>query len=136
MYVLDTDILSNLMTRSPPVALLVKLASVPAGQQSTTSITVGEIVYGARRLGVRGQAFLERLETLLHANLAVLPFDTEAAHQCGSVRAELERQGTLTGDADTRIASIALARGLAVATANTRHFSMERGLPDEDWPRE
>lgn len=133
MYLLDTDVLSNLLKRSPPVALLVRLAVVPAQQQSTASITVGEIACGAHRLGARGQVFLDKLDTLLLANLSVLPFDTEAARWYGSVRAGLERRGTPLGDADMRIASIALARGLTVVTGNTRHFSAVPGLTVENW---
>jgi tRNA(fMet)-specific endonuclease VapC len=44
----------------------------------------------------------------------------------------LERRGTPIGDADLRIASIALARGLTVVTANVRHFQLVSGLPVEN----
>jgi tRNA(fMet)-specific endonuclease VapC len=44
----------------------------------------------------------------------------------------LERRGTPIGDVDLRIASIALARGLTVVTANVRHFQLVSGLPVEN----
>jgi predicted nucleic acid-binding protein len=47
MFLLDTDILSNLIRRAPSPSLLAKLATVPPRQQCTSSITLGELVYGA-----------------------------------------------------------------------------------------
>jgi gamma-resorcylate decarboxylase len=47
--------------------------------------------------------------------------------------AELERRGTPIGDADTRVASIALSRGLTVVTGNERHFRQVPGLEIENW---
>ena len=45
----------------------------------------------------------------------------------------LEEQGTSLGDADLRIAAIALVRSLTVVTANTRYFRRVPGLPVENW---
>ncbi len=76
MYLLDTDILSNLMKRVPSTKLIAKLASVPAEQQFTSSITLGELVYGAYRVGPRAGVLLERLDKTLLPNLPVLPPST------------------------------------------------------------
>ena len=133
MYLLDTDILSNLMKRAPSTALILKLSPVPVNQQFTSSITYGELIYGAQRLGAAGGALMQRLESSLLANLPVLLFDLAAARRYGQARAELERAGTPIGDADLRIGAIALARGLTVVTANTRHFQRIPGLYVENW---
>ena len=50
MYLLDTDVLSNLMKRSPSSVLVARVARVPPEEQFTSSITLGELVYGAYRL--------------------------------------------------------------------------------------
>lgn len=63
----------------------------------------------------------------------MLPFDADAAYQYGELRAELKRRGTPIGDADTRIASIALVRDLTVITSNVRHFQRVPGLAVENW---
>src|SRR3970282_2224131 len=110
MYRRDTDILSNLVRRAPSTALVTKLASVPPEQQFTSSITLGELVYGAHRLQERTAALLERLDETLLPNLPVLPFDASAARRYGEVRAELERRGTPIGVAHLRARPIALAR--------------------------
>ena len=133
MYLLDTDILSNLLRRAPSTALVTMLASIPPEQQFTSSITLGEMVYGAYRLQEGAGALLQRLEETLLANLPVLPFDASAARRYGEVRAELERRGTPIGDADLRIASIALDRDLTVVTGNVRHFQKVPGLAVDNW---
>lgn len=133
MYLLDTDILSNLLRRAPSPGLIARIAAIPPEQQFTSSITLGELVYGARRLGDRAAHLLKRIEDTLLPNLPVLPFDAAAARRYGEVRAELERRGTPTGDADLRIASIALARGLTIVTGNVRHFERVPGLTVENW---
>jgi tRNA(fMet)-specific endonuclease VapC len=79
---------------------------------------------------------LERLENTLLPNLPVLPFDTAAARRYGEVGAELERRGTPIGDADPRIAAIALVRGHTVVTGNRRHFQRVPGLQVENWLEE
>ncbi len=133
MYLLDTDILSNLMKRIPPSALVTRVARVPPEDQFTSSITLGELVYGAHRLRERTATLLERIEDTLLPNLPVLPFDTAAARRYGELRAGLEQRGTPIGDADMRIAAIALARGLKVVTSNERHFRRVPGLEVENW---
>ncbi len=133
MYLLDTDILSNLLKRAPSIALLGHLASVPTEQQLTSAITVGEFLYGAHRLEEGGVSLLARIEATILANLQVLPFDVPAAQQYGALRAHLERQGSRLDDADLRIASIALARDLTLVTANVRHFQRVPRLRIENW---
>ena len=132
-YLLDTDILSNLLKRTPSTVLIAKLASVPPGQQFTSSITLGELFYGAHRLQERGTRLLQQLNEALLPNLPVLPFDADAARRYGALRAELERNGTPLGDADLRIGAIALARGLTMVTGNVRHFQRIPGLTIENW---
>ena len=133
MYLLDTDVLSNLLKRSPSMSLITKLAAVPAESQFTSSITLGEVLDGARRRGPQADDLLTQIETRLLPELPVLPFDTTAARRYGEVRTELERRGTPLGDADLRIAAIALARGLTVVTGNIRHFQRVPGLQVENW---
>jgi predicted nucleic acid-binding protein len=68
------------MKRSSSPILIAKLASVPIEQQFTSSITLGELVYDARRIEARTDVLLERLESVLLPNLPILPFAAAAAH--------------------------------------------------------
>ncbi len=131
MYLFDTDILSNLMKRSPSHDLLERVRSVPVEHQFTSSVTLGELIYGARKKGSGN--LLEKVEEVVSAKLPILPFDADAARRYGEIRAELERQGTPVGDADSRIAAIALVRSLVVVTGNIRHFRKVPHLTVENW---
>jgi tRNA(fMet)-specific endonuclease VapC len=132
MYLLDTDVLSNLMKRAPASTLVARLARVPLEQQFTSSVTLGELLYGAYRSS-RATAMIERIEEALLPDLPILPFDASAARRYGDIRAVLEERGTPIGDADIRIASIALSRELTVVTGNERHFRRVPGLEVENW---
>lgn len=132
MYLLDTDTLSNLMRRVPKSSLIARLARVPPEEQFTSSVNLGELVYGALRSD-RAELLLELLRSALPEELTVLPFGAAAAWRYGEVRAELERKGTPIGDADLRIASIALFHGFTVVTGNERHFRKVPNLSIENW---
>ncbi len=132
MYCFDTDVLSATMRREPPLALIRRLALVPAAQQHTTAITVGELVYGAARAARADLA--DRIRALVDEALIVLPFDAGAAVEYGRLRMELEASGRRLAEPDLRIASIALARDLTLVTGNSRHFRRVSGLRVEDWP--
>lgn len=125
--------MSNLLKRIPSKSLVAKLAQVPVAQQSTTSITVGELIYGASRAAARTDLLLAQIEHILLTDLIILPFDRNAARRYGVLRAELERQGTPLADADLRIAAIALANGFTLVTGNERHFQRVAGLSLENW---
>lgn len=132
-YLLNTDTLSGLMRNAPSPALLRRVALTPAEEQATSSITLGELLYGAHRLGGRTAGLLGRIEETITANLPVLPFDERAAREYGQLRAHLEQQGTPIGDADMRIAAIALTHDLVVVTGNARHFERVPSLAVENW---
>lgn len=132
-YLFDTDTLSELMRRAPSPTLLRRLATTAPDDQATSSVTLGELLYGAYRLRERSAELIERIEQTVTADLPVLAFDANAAREYGSLRAHLEGEGTPIGDADMRIASIALARGLVVVTGNMRHFERVPSLAVENW---
>ena len=132
-YLLDTDIISNLMRREPSLTLVQRLARVPPEAQCTSAITLGELMYGAQRLPARAADLLARIEQLIPEQLPVLSFDESAARRYGSIRAGLEAAGTPIGEAYLRIAAIALAHRLTVVTANVRHFERVPQLEVENW---
>jgi tRNA(fMet)-specific endonuclease VapC len=131
VYCFDTDILSAVIRRDPPLALIRRLAQTPPEQQFTTAVTLGELLYGTAR---RGSAALTRkVRELVIGALLVLPFDERAAEVYGPLRAGLEAAGRRLDEPDLRIASIALSRGLVVVTANVRHFGRVPDLKVENW---
>ena len=131
MYCFDTDILSAVLRRDPPLRLIRRLAQVPPEDQFTTSINLGELLYGAAK---RGSPELEaRVRELITGAAAILAFDASAAEIYGPLRARLEAAGRRLDEPDLRIASIALSRNLTMVTGNVRHFSRVPDLVVEDW---
>jgi predicted nucleic acid-binding protein len=133
MYLLDTDILTNLMGRCPSTALIAKLASVSPEQQCTSSITFEELIVGASRFGRRSAALLRRLDTRLIPNLQVLPFDAAAARRYGELHASSARKGSPVSETALRIAAVALVRNLTLVSANPQYFNRVPGLSVENW---
>lgn len=132
MYLFDTDTISNLLKKQPYSNLIRRLAGLLAEQQFISTITVGELVYGAYR-STRPDYFLEKLDDLVWPNINILPFDDLAARTYGKLRAQLELAGTPVSEPDLRIASIALTRQFILITGNTRHFSRVPNLRIENW---
>jgi tRNA(fMet)-specific endonuclease VapC len=131
VYCFDTDTLSAVIRRDPPLHLIRRLAQVPASEQATTTITLGELLYGAARRG--GERLTRQVRAVVSSATAILPFDSDAAEVYGPLRARLEREGRRLGEPDLRIASIALSRGLTVVTGNVRHFARVPDLAVENW---
>ncbi len=96
-----------------------------------TTISVGELVYGAER-SVQATQKLLQIDTLL-AGVIVLPYDDAAAHRFGSLKVALERRGERLADADLQIAAVVLGYAATLVTHNQRHFQRVPGLHLEDW---
>jgi len=131
-YLLDTDILSNPLKKTPSTALLRRLAITPPEEQFTSTITVGEMVYGALRSN-RSEEILTRLHADVWPNIGIVTFDIRAAEIYAKIRLHLERQGTPMAEPDLRIAAIALANDLILITGNVRHFERVPDLTVENW---
>ncbi len=133
MHLLDTDTLSALLWRRRPEQLVTRLRAVPRSERFTSSISLGELYYGAYRLPDQLEIRLARIRSLGLTPTMVLPFDAQAAERYAQVRVELERRGQPLAEADLRITAIALARGLVLVTGNVRHFARVPGLTVENW---
>ncbi len=92
---------------------------------------MGELLYGALR--ARLPVLQDDIERVVVNNMQILPFDTSSARVYAEVRADLDRRDVPIGDADTRIAAIALVHSLIVVTGDVRHFERVPGLAVENW---
>jgi len=132
MYLLDTDILSNLVKRAPSSLLLEKFKALPEDLLATTAINAGEIFYGAFRSQHRERIMAFFTEKVF-PHMEILPFDDRSALAYGELKARLEKKGLTKSETDLRIAAIALQRRLTLVTGNTRHFDNIPGLKLENW---
>ena len=131
-YLFDTDILSNLMKRNPSPALIERLKDLPFQLQYTSSITVGELYYGAFRTP-HSQVIIKKIEEVFPFLCGILPFDEKPAREYGRIRAELETKGESLAEPDIRIAAISLVNDATLVTGNIKHFKRIKGLRVENW---
>ncbi len=132
MYLFDTDIISNLFKPKPNRKLVERIKRLDRAEQYIPTITVAEIVYGARK-GPNTAKHLSNLEKVLLPHINVLDFDLRAAYIAGELRAELEIQGNPLSFTDIQIAAIAISNRLTLITGNTGHFNRIPALQLENW---
>ena len=126
MVVLDTNVVSELMQRTPRRGVLAWLDSHRARGLFLTSVTEAEVRAGIAILpeGARRRGLAEAAERTF-ANLfagRVLPFDGLAARTYAEIFAVRRASGRPLPLADGQIAAIARSRGMAVATRNVADF--------------
>jgi len=130
MYLLDTNICIYAMKNRYP-GLTEKLLSIHPDEIAVSTITLGELEYGAAKS--RWGEKTRRNIYLFLSSFEILPFSLEDASVYGRLRAQLEALGTPVGPYDVMIAAQGIARGLTVVTHNTREFSRVPGILLEDW---
>lgn len=131
MYLLDTNVLSELMRMKPNAHVEERFES-EKGELFTSAICVEEIRYGAM-IGPPGNRLWERARADLFPHLTVIAFDEFLAIPAGDLRAEWKKLGTPAGYGDGLIAATAKARHLILVTRNVRHFARIAGLKVENW---
>ena len=126
MVVIDTNIVSELMSAAPSVEVLAWVDDRPRRELFVTAVTEAEVRTGIALLpeGRRRRGLAEACERAFGSLFAgrVLPFDSDAARAYAEIAAERRGIGRPIGQADGQIAAIARARGMAVATRNVRDF--------------
>ncbi|MGA3323374.1 MAG: type II toxin-antitoxin system VapC family toxin [Terriglobia bacterium] len=126
MIILDTNVLSALMSRIPDQKIIAWLDKQPRTSVWTTSVTVLEVRFGLQIMpaGKRRAALLQAFETVMADKIEgrIAPFDAAAAQLTGDLMAVRHKQGRPGDLRDTMIAGIALACQATLATRNTAHF--------------
>lgn len=126
MIILDTNVLSALMHKSPDPSVVSWLDRQPADSIWITSITLFETRFGLSLLplGRRRKALEVSFAQLLEEDLEnrVLDFDRAAANEAALLAAKRRKTGKPIDMRDTQIAGIALAQRAMLATRNVRHF--------------
>lgn len=126
MLILDTNVLSALMSRSPDERVIRWLDQQPRTSVWTTSVTVLEIRFGLEIMaaGKRQAQLAKAFEAVLSEGFEgrIAPFDKSAAEAAGRLMAARRKKGHPVELRDTMIAGIVLASHATLATRNTQHF--------------
>jgi tRNA(fMet)-specific endonuclease VapC len=133
-YLLDTNIVSQPVSKTPAASVLRKLRSV--GDQCAIATPVWhELQYGCKRLpaGKRREALEDYLAEVVQVSFTILPYDEAAAKHHAAERARLEESGTTLPFVDGQIAAIALVNELVLVTSNVKDFAPFTGLTVENW---
>jgi tRNA(fMet)-specific endonuclease VapC len=128
-YMLDTDICVYVI-KDRPSGLRQRFDELE-DQLGISTITLGELLYGAENSGRR----MQNLHTVeqFAGRLDVLPFSADAAAHYGQIRAALRRAGRPAGVHDMLIGAHARSEGLVLVTNNVREFERMPGLQVENW---
>jgi toxin FitB len=126
-YLLDTNVLAELMKRQPNRRVAAWIEATPEELLHLSVITLGEIRKGIDLLS-EGDPRRGALQSWLNHDLRIrfagrlLPFDEQVAERWGQLEAVAKRRRATVPTLDAQLAATALHHGLTFVTRNTEHL--------------
>lgn len=135
-YMLDTNICIYIINNKPKAVLDRFLALGESERVYISAISVAELFYGLAKSSSpkKKQNKLALIKFL--SPLEIIPFDDKAAIEYGSIRATLEKSGSVIGANDLLIAAHAVSMGATLVTNNTKEFERVGDLKLENWAKD
>jgi len=133
-YLLDTNVLSELVKTFPNQSVLTKIEQ-QQHEIVTAALVWHELHYGFFRLpkSKKRSIIKQFLVDVIYPNIPILPYDEHAAKWHAEMRARLTSKGQTPSFVDGQIAAIAVTRGLILVTNNTADFERIADLRLENW---
>jgi predicted nucleic acid-binding protein len=132
MYLLDTNILSDLTKAKPDEQVNRRIYGISPERLFASEMTRYELRFGAQ-LKDDPSRIWKRVEEMILPIPIWLPVDSDVASATGDLDAQLQREGRRLDLADVCIAATALVFELVLVTRNVRHFVRIPGLEIENW---
>lgn len=121
MFLLDTNILSELPRSKPNARVVAWFESLPLF--AVSSVTLEELSFGiAKTTGKKRTLLTNWFDALIAIPPQIIAVDEKIARISGELRASRERLGRKVAQADMLIAATALTGGFTLATRNTEDF--------------
>jgi predicted nucleic acid-binding protein len=125
VYLLDTNILSEIAKSRPNSSVLARFRATADEQMFTSAVCIEEIHFGIRA-GPHSELVRARMATKVLHRVTVLDFDEATAKVAGEMRGEWKLRGAPVGYRDGLIAATAKAHGLTLETRNSKRFDTLR----------
>ena len=140
MFLIDTNVISELSKPLPSQDVLHWFATTPAEQIYISSVTLCEIEFGLALMpaGKRKDALLSATRELVRIDFEgrCLNLDAHCAAAYGQLAAQQQQNGRACSTEDAMIAAIALTKKLVLVTRNTKDFESIASLRVVDpWAR-
>jgi tRNA(fMet)-specific endonuclease VapC len=132
-YLLDTNVLSEVVKPQPNEKVLLKLKQ-NEHLLAIPSLVWHEMRYGWNKMpeGKKKRAIGDYLH-LVVSQLPVFNYDQAAARVHAEFRASLEASGVSLSFVDSQIAAIAIVNGLTLVTRNTSDYQAIPNLSMTNW---
>jgi len=137
MFVLDTNVISELMRQRPDAAVTGWINRQPSETIWTTTVSVFEVFHwiemhpdGKRQRALRS-AFELALKDVFKNR--ILPFDFAAAAQAAKIAKHRKQAGLASEIRDLQIAGIVASVGATLATRNTKDFDKSGAATINPW---
>ena len=136
-YLLDSNIVSEIIKREPDFNVLKKLVE-HSSDCAICAPVWEELMFGVKILpqGLNRQRLEDFLVNDVHMNFPIKNYTEKAALIHAELRAALKKKGKPTQKTDSLIASIALANHMVLVTRNTKHFEAIQEVSElqiENW---
>ncbi len=129
MFLLDTDTI--IYSLKGIDAVVRNLSNHQRDPLKISVISLMELYYGAYK-SQKTTANLAKVRRIENA-FDILSVDFSIAETFGTIKSQLESQGTPLDDFDIAIAASALAHNLTLITNNEKHFRRVEGLKLDNW---
>lgn len=132
MFLLDTNILSEIIKKQPNQNLLSHIRTKSSQELFTSSICIMELRFGSA-LRDDFEAFWLKIDEEIVSRVQIIPIGKREAMMAGDILAEMRKTGKTIGMEDVLIAASAMMNQCIMVTTNVLHFSRIQGLTVENW---